>query len=208
MSNEPTYEYARDDFNYPRFARTLVERLLNAAVTYVQNSAYEQALLNRGRWALAGLSILTMLFGSYLISALFLGTWLFLDQVYLRVFIDKSIPANRFKHLMDEIPIVLGVVVHMWLEGHIWTGVAGLVGISGMYLLTNLQMKYDLLSIQIPQLFFLRWDRLGFVFLFSLFGAWPGDRAYLFVVLIPWFILALTYYDYIWIMIQLMKKNR
>jgi hypothetical protein len=88
------------------------------------------------------------------------------------------------------------------------TGVAGLVGITGLYLLTNLQMKYDLSAINLPRLYFLRWDRMGIMFLFTLLGAWPGERAYLFVVLLAWFLAALSFYDYIWILIQLAKKKK
>jgi len=103
---------------------------------------------------------------------------------------------------------MLGLCIHFWTQGHIWTGFATLVGISGIYLLTNLQMKYDLSAISLPRLYFLRWDRMGIMFLFTLLGSWPGERAYLFVVLLGWFLAALSFYDYIWILIQLAKKKK
>jgi hypothetical protein len=103
---------------------------------------------------------------------------------------------------------MVALSLHMWVEGHFMTGVAGLVGITGLYLLTNLQMKYDLSAINLPRLYFLRWDRMGIMFLFTLLGAWPGERAYLFVVLLAWFLAALSFYDYIWILIQLAKKKK
>ena len=144
----------------------------------------------------------------YFISAIFVAIWLFIDQVNLHLFVDRKVAGSRFRHLVEEVPFIVALSIHMWLEGHLWTGMAGLLGLSGLYLLTNLQMKYDLMAIQIPKLYFLRWDRMGIIFLFTLLAAWPGERAYLFVVLLAWFMAALTYYDYIWILIQLSKKKK
>ncbi|MCF6238404.1 MAG: hypothetical protein L3J79_06285, partial [Candidatus Marinimicrobia bacterium] len=134
--------------------------------------------------------------------------WLFLDQLNLHLFVDRSVPANRFKHFIEELPLVFALALHMAFQGHWWTGAAALIGISGLYLLTNLQMKYDLMAIHIPRLYFLRWDRMGIIFLFTLLGAWPGERAYLFVVLLPWLMAALSFYDYIWILIQMAKTKK
>lgn len=207
MTSESSYEYARDDFNYPRFIQRLLQKILNNAISYVENSDLDKKTLQNMRYGLLGLAILALLLNSYLISALIIGIWIFMDQLNLHINVDRNVPASRFRHLLEEIPLILGLTLHMWLEGHMWTGLAALVGISGLFLLTNLQMKYDLMAINIPRLYFLRWDRMGVIFLFTLLGAWPGERAYLFVVLLAWFLAALTYYDYIWIMIQLAKKK-
>lgn len=208
MTSENAFEYARDDFNYPQFLQRLVQKVLNAAIRKAQESNINEAGLRNIRYGMLAVSIVSMLFHLYLISAFFIAIYLFLDQINLHLFVDRALPASRLKHFIDEVPLVLGLAIHMWLEGNIWTGFAAIVGISGLYLLTNLQMKYDLMSIHIPRLYFLRWDRMGIVFLFTLLGAWPGERAYLFVVLLAWFLVALSYYDYIWIVIQLAKKKK
>ncbi|MEA3287494.1 MAG: hypothetical protein U9Q77_09000 [Candidatus Marinimicrobia bacterium] len=208
MTTDKTFEYARDDFNYPQFAQKLLKKVLNSAITQVRNSDIDAIWLNKLRWGVEGLSILTILLGAYFLTALLVAIWLFLDQVYLHVFVDRSVPANRFKHFVEEVPLVVALTFYMWLQGHWWTGGAALLGISGLYLLTNLQMKYDLMAINIPRLYFLRWDRMGIIFLFALLGAWPGERAYLFVILLPWLLAALSFYDYIWILIQLAKTKK
>lgn len=207
MTSESSYEYARDEFNYPRFIQRLLQKILNSAISYVESSDLDKKTLQNMRYGLLGLAILALLLNSYLISALIIGIWIFMDQLNLHINVDRNVPASRFRHLLEEIPLILGLTLHMWFEGHMWTGLAALVGISGLFLLTNLQMKYDLMAINIPRLYFLRWDRMGVIFLFTLLGAWPGERAYLFVILLAWFLAALTYYDYIWIMIQLAKKK-
>ncbi len=207
MKTDKAFEYARDDFNYPGFVQSLLKKALNIAIAKIQESNLDAKDLNKFRYGLEGLSILALLSGAYFITAILISAWLFLDQVYLHIFVDRSIPSNRFKHFVEEIPLILGLTLHMWIEGHWWTGVAALVGISGLYLLTNLQMKYDLMAINIPRLYFLRWDRMGIIFLFTLLASWPGERAYLFVILMAWFLAALTFYDYLWILIQLAKKK-
>lgn len=207
MTRDKVFEYARDDFNYPRFAQRLLIKALNYAIAQIQNSDISAAWLNKLRYGVEGLSIITLLFGTYFLTALLVALWLFLDQVYLHLFVDRSVPANRFKHFVEEIPLILALTLHMWFQGHWWTGSAALVGISGLYLLTNLQMKYDLMAINIPRLYFLRWDRMGIIFLFTLLGSWLGERAYLFVILLAWFLAALAFYDYLWILIQLAKKK-
>lgn len=208
MTDDKVFEYARDDFNYPRFAQNLLKKALNYAITKVQESDLDEGGLSKLRFGFEGLAVLTLLFGAYFITAIFVAVWLFLDQVHLHLFVDRSVPSSRFKHFIEEIPLLLALAVHMWLEGHFMTGLAALIGVSGLYLLTNLQMKYDLMAINIPRLYFLRWDRMGIIFLFSLLAAWPGDRAYLFVILLAWFMAALTYYDYLWILIQLAKTKK
>jgi len=208
VTTEQQFEYARDDFNYPRFIQGLMEKILNVSIEKVKTGNIEAALLNQVRWASAGLAILTLLFGFYFWTAILVAVWLFLDQIHLHVFVDRSLPASRFRHFLEEAPLMLGLTLHFWFQGHVWTGFATLVGIMGIYLLTNLQMKYDLNAINLPRLYFLRWDRMGIIFLFTLLGAWPGERAYLFVVLLGWFLAALSFYDYIWILIQLAKKNK
>ncbi|MCF7823758.1 MAG: hypothetical protein K9N35_06250 [Candidatus Marinimicrobia bacterium] len=208
MTTDSAFEYARDDFNYPQFVQKLLKKILNYAIQKTQDGGVEKNGLQTIRYVVQAIAIIFMLFHQYLLSAIFIAAWLFMDQIHLHLFVDRSIPASRFKHLIDEIPLVLGLTVHMWIQGHLWTGFAALVGITGLYLLTNLQMKYDLQVINIPRLYFLRWDRMGIVFLFTLLGAWPGERAYLFVVLLAWFLMALSYYDYIWILIQLAKKKK
>jgi len=208
MSDKQVFEYARDDFNYPRFIERLLTKALNYAVTWIGNQQITAAQLNKFRYLMEGLAVLTLLFGAYLATAVLLAIWIFLDQAYLHSFVDRTVAASRFKHFIEEVPLLLALTIHMWLQGHWWTGVAALLGLSGLYFLTNLQMKYELGALNLPRLYFLRWDRLGIVFLFTLLGAWPGERAYLFVVLLAWFLAALTYYDYIWILIQLTKKKK
>ncbi len=208
MTTDKVFEYARDDFNYPRFVQKLLKKALNYAIAKIQSSDIDKAWLNQLRYGIEGLAILTILFGSYLFTALLVALWVFMDQIYLHLFVDRSVPANRFKHFVEEVPLVLALTIYMWMQGHWWTGGAALLGISGLYLLTNLQMKYDLMAINIPRLYFLRWDRMGIIFLFTLMGAWPGERAYLFVVLLAWLLAALSFYDYIWILIQLAKTKK
>lgn len=208
MTSEARYEYARDDFNYPRFIQRFLQTTLNKAIKFVEESDLEQPTLKNMRFGIQALAIFAMLMQAYLVTGLLVALWIFLDQLNLHLYVDRNAPASRFRHLTEELPLILGLALHMWLQGHIWTGFAALVGITGLYLLTNLQMKYDLMAIQIPRLYFLRWDRMGIIFLFTLFGAWPGERSYLWVVLLAWFLAALTYYDYIWILIQLAKKKK
>ncbi|NQV49909.1 MAG: hypothetical protein HQ507_05410 [Candidatus Marinimicrobia bacterium] len=208
MTTDERFEYARDDFNYPRFVQKLLKKALNRAIVTVDTNNIDAQNLNKIRYGLAAFSVLTLLLGSYLLSAIMIGLWLFVDQIQLHLFVDRTAPNARFKHFIEEVPLMLGLSLHMWLQGHWWSGAAVLIGVTGLYLLTNLQMKYDLTAINIPQLYFLRWDRMGIMFLFILLGAWPGERAYLFVVLLAWFLAALSFYDYIWILIQLAKKKK
>ncbi len=208
MSTDERFEYARDDFNYPRFVQKLLKKALNRAIVTVDTNNIDAQNLNKIRYGLAAFSVLTLLLGSYLLSAIMIGLWLFVDQIQLHLFVDRTAPNARFKHFIEEVSLMLGLSLHMWLQGHWWSGTAVLIGVTGLYLLTNLQMKYDLTAINIPQLYFLRWDRMGIMFLFILLGAWPGERAYLFVVLLAWFLAALSFYDYIWILIQLAKKKK
>lgn len=208
MTNEKVFEYARDDFNYPRFAESLLRKLLNRVIAWVESSQLKQENLKLVSYALTALSALLILFGAYLLAGVVVALAIFLDQVMLHLYVDRTTASSRFKHLLEhEVVLVIALAIHMWIEGHIWTGFAALLGLVGLYLLTNIQMKYDLMAIHIPQLYFLRWDRMGIISLFTLLGAWPGERAYLFVVLLAWFLAALTFYDYIWIIIQLAKKK-
>lgn len=208
MTKDQVFEYARDDFNYPRFIQNLLMKALNFAISKVQEAKIEAAALTKTRYIIGLSSMLALVLGLYLWTAFFLALWLFMDQIQLHLFVDRSAPSSRFKHFVEEVPLMVALSLHMWLEGHFWTGIAGLVGIMGIYLLTNLQMKYDLTAINLPRLYFLRWDRMGILFLFTLLAAWPGERAYLFVILLAWFLAALSFYDYIWILIQLAKKKK
>jgi len=208
MTSDKAFEYARDDFNYPRFAQNLLKKALNLAISKIQDANIDATAFSKIRYGVAGLGMITLIFGAYLLTALLVAVWLFMDQVHLHIFVDRTIPSNRFKHFIEEVPLIFALTLHMWFQGHWWTGAAALVGISGLYLLTNLQMKYDLMAINIPRLYFLRWDRMGIIFLFTLLGAWPGERAYLFVVLLAWLLAALSFYDYIWILIQLSKTKK
>ncbi len=208
MTTDHAFEYARDDFNYPRFIQKMMQKALNFSIQKVQESGLDGGGLNKIRFGVEGIAIIALILGFYFFSALLIAIWLFLDQIHLHLFVDRSVAASRFKHFVEEVPLMLGLSLHLWLQGHFWTGIAGLVGISGIYLLTNLQMKYELNAINLPRLYFLRWDRMGILFLFTLLGSWPGERAYLFVVLLAWFLAVLSFYDYIWILIQLAKKKK
>ena len=208
MTKDQIFEYARDDFNYPRFIQNLLKKALNFAIAKVQEGKVEASTLTKTRYIVGFSSMLALVLGLYLWTAAFIAIWLFMDQVQLHLFVDRSAPSSRFKHFIEEVPLMFALSLHMWVEGHFWTGIAGLVGITGLYLLTNLQMKYDLSALNLPRLYFLRWDRMGILFLFTLLGSWPGERAWLFVVLLAWFLAALSFYDYIWILIQLAKKKK
>ncbi len=208
MSKDQTFEYARDDFNYPRFIKRFLQKFLNIAIVKVQDSKIDAAGFTRIKYVISFMGVLALVLGLYLWSALFIAIWLFLDQLHLHLFVDRSAPSSRFKHFIEEVPFMVALSLHMWVQGNLWSGMAGLVGVIGLYLLTNLQMKYDLSAIHIPRLYFLRWDRMGIMFLFTLLGSWPGERAYLYVVLLAWFLAALSFYDYIWILIQLAKKKK
>lgn len=209
MTQERIFEYARDDFNYPRFVERLLRRLLNRAIEQFQSMEMAADTMRMINFGLMAVSALLILLGSYLLAGIVVAIAIFMDQIYLHLHVDRDQPASRFKHLIEhESILVIALTFHMWFEGHIWTGFAALVGLSGLYLLTNLQMKYDLMAIQIPRLYFLRWDRMGIFALFAILGAWPGERAYLWVILLAWFLAALTFYDYIWIVIQLGKKKK
>lgn len=207
MTTNQTFEYARDDFNYPHFIHKILDRMLNTAIAKVQANQIEAATFARIRQVNTLMGVLSLVLGLYGWSAMFVALWLFLDQVHLRLFVDRTIPRSRFKHFWEETPFMVGLSLHMWVQGHLWTGIAGLIGIVGIYLLTNLQMKYNLEALNLPRLYFLRWDRMGIIALFSFLGAWPGERAYLFVVLLAWFLAALSFYDYFWILIQMAKKK-
>jgi len=208
MADKQEFMYARDAFNYPRFVEKLLRKALEFALQWLTAKQIKAEGLNRIRYALEATAVLALIFGAYLLTAIIIAVWIFVDQLYLHAFDDRSVPASRFRHFIEEIPLVLGLTVHMWVQGNWWTGLAALIGLSGLYLLTNLQMKYDLNALQLPRLYFLRWERMGIMFLFTLLGAWPGERASLFVVLLAWILAALTYYDYIWILIQLAKKKK
>ncbi|MBT3254797.1 MAG: hypothetical protein HN995_04165 [Candidatus Marinimicrobia bacterium] len=208
MTTDQIFEYARDDFNYPRFFQNILKKALNFAIAKVQEEKVEASTLTKVRYVVGLSGMFALVLGLYLWTSIFITIWLFLDQVNLHLFVDRTVPSSRFKHFVEEVPLMVALSLHMWVEGHFMTGVAGLVGITGLYLLTNLQMKYDLSAINLPRLYFLRWDRMGIMFLFTLLGAWPGERAYLFVVLLAWFLAALSFYDYIWILIQLAKKKK
>jgi len=207
MTTNQTFEYARDDFNYPRFIQRIMQKALNFSIEKVEGYKLDSSAMNSIRFGVELIAILTLIFGFYFSTAMLIALWLFLDQIQLHLFVDRTVASSRFKHFIEEVPLMLGLSIHLWTQGHLWTGVAGLVGIIGIYLLTNLQMKYDLNAINLPRLYFLRWDRMGILFLFTLLGSWPGERAYLFVILLAWFLAILSFYDYIWILIQLAKKK-
>jgi len=208
VTTDQKFEYARDDFNYPRFIQRIMQKALNLAIEKVEASKLNSDTMNKIRFGVELIAILALIFGLYFTTAIIIAIWLFLDQIHLHLFVDRSVSSSRFKHFIEEVPLMLGLSIHLWIQGHFWTGIAGLVGISGIYLLTNLQMKYDLNAIHLPRLYFLRWDRMGILFLFILLGSWPGERAYLFVILLAWFLAVLSFYDYIWILIQLAKKKK
>ncbi len=207
MTTDRTFEYARDDFNYPRFIQKIMQKVLKSSIEKVERSKLDSDAMKKIRFSIEGIAVLTLIFGFYFLTAVLIAVWLLLDQIHLHLFVDRTVASSRFKHFIEEVPLMLGLSIHLWIQGHWWTGLAGIVGISGIYLLTNLQMKYDLQAINLPRLYFLRWDRMGILFLFTLLGAWPGERAYLFVVLLAWFLAVLSFYDYIWVLIQLAKKK-
>jgi len=208
MSTDVQVEYARDDFRYPRWLQRLLIAGLNFGNRFLESRQIQEGTLILLRRIFLALGIVLLLLGWYLFSALAIGIWLFLDQLHLQRHVDRDNPASRLRHFGEEAIIPLGLAIHMWLGGFWLTGLAAIVGIAGMYLLSTLQMKHDLAKLQLPSLYFLRWDRMGFMFLFILLGAWPGTRSYLWPRLAAWFLPVLTFYDYIWIVIQMAKKRK
>ncbi len=208
MNKEASYEYARDDFRYPRWLQWIFDSSLNWAAEFLESSGVGEATLNVTKRSAAAIAGITLLLGWYLPAGLIIGLWIFLDELHLRLFIDRSQAGFKMRHLVEELVFPTVLAVHMWLQGHIMSGFAALIGILGLYLLTSLQVKYDLAAIRLPNLYFLRWDRMGFFFLFIILGAWPGTRSYLWPILSAWFLPVLTFYDYLWILIQLGKKRK
>lgn len=207
MSQQIVYEYARDDFRYPRWLQWLLEKSLSWGAEQLRKRDFPEQRLRLVNSTVSVLGVITLVFGWYFATGLLIGFWIYLDELHLRLFVDRSVAKTRLRHFLDELVIPMGLFIHMLFQGHFMTAVATLIGILGMYLLTNLQMKHDLSQLHLPNLYFLRWDRSGFFFLFIILGAWPGTRSYLWPVLAAWFLPVLTFYDYIWIQIQIMKRG-
>ncbi|MCF7797516.1 MAG: hypothetical protein K9N11_07450 [Lentisphaeria bacterium] len=207
-SKQTDYQYARDDFRYPRWLTRILDYLVNMGGEAVRKTSLAHRQMDYVLWGMSLLYVIVILPGFYFWAGLLLGLWVYADQVHLRLFIEKKAPNRHLKHVLMESPFVLGLAIHFWLQGYLFTGLATLFGFGGMYLLSSMQMKYDLESLKIPKLYFLRWDRLGMLALMVILGALEGPRAYLWPVLGGWFLLALTFYDYIWVMIQFMKHGK
>jgi hypothetical protein len=208
MSDQPSFEYARDDFRYPRWLERLLKLALERGHKLLESSGTTQERLTLIRRSVQGISAAFLIFGFYFWSAIFIGIWIFLDELHLQRFVDRSLAASRIRHFGDEALFPVFLTIHLWINGLWLTGLAALVGIFGMFLLSQLQTKHSLDTIQLPELYFLRWDRSGFLFLFIILGAWPGERSYLWPRLAAWFLPVLTFYDYIWLTIQLAKKRK
>ena len=117
MTGDKVFEYARDDFNYPRFAQNLLKKVLNFTISKVQDSDLDADALGKIRFGLEGLAILALLFGAYFLTAILVAVWLFVDQLHLHLFVDRSVASNRFKHFVEETPLLLALSLHMWIEG-------------------------------------------------------------------------------------------
>lgn len=206
--HETSFQYARDDFRYPVWLTKILDIFVNKAVETIEKSGLNRKQIETILWAFAGIFAITILTGSYFLSGLLIALWVYLDQAHMRLFIDKKSPNRHLQHVLMEAPFVLMLAIHFFTKGYIFTGLATLLGFSGMYLLSAMQMKYDLASIQIPSLYFLRWDRLGMLAIMVILGAIDRPRAYLWPVLGGWFLFTLTFYDYFWVIIQFMKNGK
>lgn len=207
-TKQTEYQYARDDFRYPKWLTRVLDFLVNKAGEMVQKAGLTHQQMDYVLWVFAGLYVISILLGMYFWAGLLLGLWVYADQIHLRLFVEQKAPNRHLKHVLMESPFVLALAIHFWLQGYFFTGLATLLGFGGMYLLSAMQMKYDLESLKIPKLYFLRWDRLGMLALMVILGALDRPRAYLWPVLGGWFLFALTFYDYTWVIIQFMKHGK
>jgi len=206
MNEAQVYTYARDSFHYPRFMQRLGDWLFRRLVPFFakeKNFRDLESLI----WTAGLLGGVIVLFGRYFFGGLFIGLWVFFLQVKFRIQSQPSDSPSRLQLFFGEGLISLALVLHLWFQGHLFTGLAGLVGILGLYLLTVLENKYDLSALHLPKLYFLRTDRMGFVALGIFLGAFGHRRAYLWPILTAWFLAVLTFYDYLWLLIQLMKHK-
>ncbi len=206
--SQTVHRYARDDFRYPHWLTRILNWLVSRASERIKSAGLNEKQFRSVLWGLAGLYVIVALLGNYLLAGLLMGLWVFADQIYLRLFISEKAPNRYLAHVIMEAPFVLALALHFFTKGYIFTGIATVLGLAGMYLLSGMQMKYDLASIHIPKLYFLRRDRLGMLAIMVLLGAWTRPRAYLWPILGGWFLLALTFYDYIWVIIQFMKSGK
>ncbi len=208
MTDSGNYHYARDDFRYPRWLERLMRQALDRGLAAMDRQEIVEGQLRLPQRVVQLFAVGCLLLGYYLPAGLLIAIWIYLDELLLHRFLDRTIPAARIRHFAEEAVFPIALTAHMWLGGYWITGLAGGIGIVGMYLLTALQNKHPLASLELPNLYFLRWDRSGFFFLFIILGAWPGERSYLWPRLAAWFLPVLTFYDYLWILIQLMKKKK
>ena len=207
-SNEPTFQYARDDFRYPNWLTKILDILVNKGAGLISRFGLDRKKVEYILWGLSAFYVIFILLGNYFLGGLLIGLWVYLDQIHLRQFIDKKAPNRHLQHVIMEAPFVLALAIHFWVLGYLFTGIATILGLCGLYLLSAMQMKYDLASIKIPQLYFLRWDRLGMLAIMVILGALDRPRAYLWPVLGGWFLFVLTFYDYFWVIIQFMKNGK
>ena len=205
---ESSFQYARDDFRYPNWLTKILDKLVGKGADVVKNAGLDRSKVELILWALGGLYFILILLGNYFIGGLLIGLWVYLSQVHLRLFIDQKAPNRHLQHVLMEAPFVVGLAIHFFTLGYLFTGIATLLGFVGLYLLSAMQMKYDLASIKIPKLYYLRWDRLGMLAIMVILGAISRPRAYLWPVLGGWFLFALTFYDYFWVIIQFMKNGK
>lgn len=206
--HDTNFQYARDDFRYPHWLTKILDIILNKTTTYIENAGLKRKQLESFLWGVALLYTILILFGNYLLGGILIALWVYIDQVHMHLFIDKKSPNRHLQHVLMEAPFILALAIHFFIKGYLFTGLATLLGFLGMYLLSAMQMKYDLASIQIPKLYFLRWDRLGMLGIMVILGAIALPRAYLWPVLGGWFLFALTFYDYFWVIIQFMKNGK
>ena len=206
--HDTSFQYARDDFRYPNWLTKILDLIVNKTATYMESTGIKREQLESFLWGAAGLYAILILFGNYFLSGILIMLWVYLDQVHLQLFIEKKSPNRHLQHVLMEAPFILALAVHFFMSGYFFTGLATILGFFGMYLLSAVQMKYDLATIQIPKLYFLRWDRLGMLAIMVILGAIDRPRSYLWPVLGGWFLFALTFYDYFWVMIQFMKNGK
>ena len=90
MTTNQVFEYARDDFNYPKFIQNILKKALNFAIAKVQEEKVEASALTKTRYVVGLSSMFALILGLYLWTSIFLAIWLFLDQMQLHLFVDRS----------------------------------------------------------------------------------------------------------------------
>jgi|FLOH01.1.fsa_nt_gi hypothetical protein len=202
------YEYARDDFSFPNWLQKLLLWKLGLGETIIRNSGFSIKQVEGILYALTSLSFLGLIFNQYIVSAIGLGLWIFIENLYFRIFVDEPhAPNMELRHFFWETPFVVALTIYMGMQGHVFTTLAAILGLAGLFFISNMKNKYDLKLLALPVLYFYRRDRLGWLFVTILLAALPGERSILFPIIGAWGLFVLTAYDYFWTMIQIVRRK-